>query len=325
MSDLSITGRSGANPTSTVTPAGDAAGPAAERVAGQIRDFFDGTTHQVEVLGSPETGTVRPEDLRHVRNEMVHARLSEASSARIEEAQRRAQPRFEVTSVYPEGERGSTFELTFDRPMTERDVAQRLYQGGKLPAQIELGSWSNAGEITLVPVGKSPARVWKLSVPTTTGGSEKMNPGVWDTIDAGAARHSSRVPPFVPEASKQAILAKQPPKPGDPRFTEVRNAYPAPRQHVTTWREGAVVSWYDSATGAYGAYREHATRGSDIYNRDMRHYVQEQGLSPTEAGRRYGTQWESLNKQMIGAFGTAFDDRHGWEILLHGIVGHEGE
>ena len=45
----------------------------------------------------------------------------------------------------------------------------------------------------------------------------------------------------------------------------------------------------------------------------------------TEAGRRYGTQWESLNKQMIGAFGTAFDDRHGWEILLHGIVGHEGE
>ena len=134
MSDLSITNRTSTQDTPAAAPiAGDPASTAAaERVGEQIRDVVESMTGQVDLPAAPHTGTTSPSDQRRVRNQMVQARLSGPASERVKEGLRRSQPAFEVTGGFPVRTNGQIYEFRFDRPMSERDVAERLFQGGKL-------------------------------------------------------------------------------------------------------------------------------------------------------------------------------------------------
>lgn len=62
----------------------------------------------------------------------------------------------------------------------------------------------------------------------------------------------------------------------------------------------------------------------DVFNRDISHYVLEEGMPPGEAERKFVEQWGPLNRDIFKAFGVAIGSTMGTNTAIGDRLGPTG-
>ena len=195
-------------------------------------------------------------------------------------SKRSATPTMEVAGQYQAGHHES-YVLKFDRPVSRTEAEKILFKEGKTPSDLQHpgGDPSVDRRMLLGSVGRDKdgkAREWVLSVPDMPITSyDTLNPGVEDRL----MKAPNLIPDWVPAGTREVVATRHIPVPGDPRFAEVKNGFKAPNDQVTVWRDGDTTFRYDAKTGKLEGYRDQRDEGMGGYNRSVRMYMMQHGLS----------------------------------------------
>lgn len=303
--------------------------PTRDRILGSLKSRFENSGQAPAADSQPDRLVVPTETKRKQAESQIPAAVQRAE---IEKAQVKGpketttqekqgpQSPFKVVTSYPGGN-GTVFELKFDEPKTREEVEQYLFKNGKVPTQydvhtpvIENEDYDPNKNVALVPdAGNGKASSWKLYVP------DKIARSIEHGLREEAAdflfskkNNFQPIPPWVPDGTKEIISTGNLPGKGDPDHRlSVRMGFPEPRQNVLVWREGDTVTWLDKESGKYQIFRYPSDKKLEVLKRDMQHYVEDLGISPSEASEKFTKQWSELNRFEYMAFGMVLEGTHG--------------
>jgi hypothetical protein len=211
-----------------------------------------------------------------------------------------------VTGQYSGGDH-DCFEVTFDRPVSRAEAEKAFFKDGRIPAppqQDWIGDVTKhlPDKRTLLhagnpgPDGKSSQ--WTLSLPKTqlnARGYASLNSGIEDKLLAAP----STVVGWVPAGTREVIDSGVIPKPGDPRFSQVRTGFPAPNDQVTCWRDANVTFRFDGKTRMLEAARDERDPGMVRFNNQRRDFILGEGMSVNEANAKTALKEHELFEEKL--------------------------
>jgi hypothetical protein len=176
--------------------------------------------------------------------------------------------------------KGIGYEVAFDKPMTEKQVMEKLFDQGKF----------QKGDVKAVPVGTPPAMVWRIQV---------VGPDALSAVNR----------PFnnaFQDASAYADLSPNPAIPSGMRSHFDNKTVPRDAKHfppnVYVWeQEGHIAHVRKDAKGNYHHEFTRLHPTEEKLNSTIRHFMLDKGMPPREGWQAFSKHWDDLNQQMVMA------------------------
>lgn len=176
---------------------------------------------------------------------------------------------------------GTGYEVAFDKPMTKKEVMEKLFNQGQF----------EKGDVKAIPVGTPPAMVWQLEIvgPDALGAVKHPLGRAFSDANVHAEKSMN---PGVPAGMKAHFDNKTVPK----------DAKHFPPSTYVWEQEGHIAH---VTTNGKGYYRHESTALHPVeekFNNTIRHFMLEQGMPPREGWQAFSKHWDEIHRDIVMAF-----------------------
>lgn len=176
---------------------------------------------------------------------------------------------------------GTGYEVAFEKPMTKKEVMDKLFDQSKF----------QAGDVQLVPVGGPPSMTWRIQVVGPDALSDGFkHPFGRAFIDSNNHAKPS-LNPGIPAGMKAHFENKTLPQ-------DARKVGP----NTYVWeQEGHIAHVVTDGKGHYSHEFTKLHPTEEKFNNTIRYFMLEKGLPPRKGWQAFSKHWDEIHQQMAMA------------------------